>query len=127
MTLPARVRNEGIRRRVEVPFSAHAPKCSRWHGPTRFRIRQTSRSRGGPTDKRANGQTRYVSANEAEPPAEILYDLDEALTLLGALEDARDALVDSGHLAVVVSIEDEIRALSRKLGFDDPAGGTDGR
>lgn len=54
-------------------------------------------------------------------------DLDEALSVLGALEDARDALIDSGHLAVVVNIETEIRALSRKLGFDDPAGGTDGR
>lgn len=62
-----------------------------------------------------------------EPPEQIGYDLDAALTLLGTLEDARDALIDSGHLAVVVSIEIEIRTLSRKLGFDDPAGGTDGR
>jgi hypothetical protein len=66
-----------------------------------------------------------VSVDEPEPPAQIRYDLDEALTLLGALEDARDALIDSGHLAVVVSVETEVRALSRKLGFDDP-GGTDG-
>jgi hypothetical protein len=58
---------------------------------------------------------------------EIGYDLNEALTLLGTLEDARDALIDSGHLAVVVAIETEIRTLSRKLGFDDPAGGSDGR
>jgi hypothetical protein len=49
------------------------------------------------------------------------------LTLLGALEDARDALIDSGHYPVVVGIETEVRVLSRKLGFDDPAGGTDGR
>ena len=68
-----------------------------------------------------------MSGDEQEPPAQIRYDLDEALVLLAALEDARDALIDSGHLAVVVSIENEIRALSRKLGFDDPAGGTDGR
>jgi hypothetical protein len=67
-----------------------------------------------------------VSADEPEPPAQIRYYLDEALTLLGALEDARDALIDSGHLAVVVSVETEIRTLSRKLGFDDPAGDTDG-
>ena len=57
----------------------------------------------------------------------MLYHLDEALALLGAPEDARDALIDSGHLAVVVSVETEIRVLSRKLGFDDQAGGTDGR
>ena len=62
-----------------------------------------------------------------EPPEQIVYDLDEALTLLGSLEDARDALIDSGHLAVVVAVETEIRTLSRKLGFDDPAGGSDER
>lgn len=53
------------------------------------------------------------------------YDLDEALALLAALEDARDALVDSGHLAVVAAVEDEIRLLSRTLGFGDTSGGTD--
>jgi hypothetical protein len=63
----------------------------------------------------------------AEPPRRVVYDLEEALGLLGALEDARDALIDSGHLAVVMSVETEIRTLSRKLGFDDPAGGSDGR
>jgi hypothetical protein len=73
-----------------------------------------------------DGQTRWVAADEPEPPAQIAYKLEEALALLGALEDARDALIDSGHLAVVVSVETEIRALSRKLGFDDPAGGIDG-
>jgi hypothetical protein len=62
-----------------------------------------------------------------EPPRRVVYDLEEALGLLGALEDARDALIDSGHLAVVMSVETEIRTLSRKLGFDDPAGGSDGR
>jgi hypothetical protein len=68
-----------------------------------------------------------VPVGEPEPPEEIRYDLDEAPTVLAALEDACDALIDSGHLAVVVSIETEIGALSRKLGFDDPAGGIDGR
>lgn len=41
--------------------------------------------------------------------------------------DARDALIDSGHLANVVAVETEIRILSHELGFDDPAGGSDGR
>ena len=61
------------------------------------------------------------------PPEALSYTLDEALTLLAALEDARDGLIDSRHLAEVVSVETEIRVLSRKLGFDDPEGGTDVR
>jgi hypothetical protein len=43
--------------------------------------------------------------NEREPPREIWYAFEDALELLGVLEDARDALTDSGHLAVVVAIE----------------------
>ena len=62
-----------------------------------------------------------------EPPEAIRYDLDEALTLLAALEDARDAMIDGGTLVLVVAIETEIRMLSRKLGFDDPQEGIDGR
>jgi hypothetical protein len=68
---------------------------------------------------------RVTSDTPAEPPEAIRYSLDEALTLVAALEDARDALVASGHLAVVVSVEAEIRLLSRKLGFRDPEGGGD--
>ena len=64
-----------------------------------------------------------MSPVEPEPPTEIVLDLAEALSLLGDLEDARDALIDSRHLAVVMSIESGIRVLSRKLGFDDPEGG----
>ena len=56
----------------------------------------------------------------------MFFSLDEALTLLAALEDARDALIASGHLAVVVSVEAEIRRLSRRLGFRDPEGGSNG-
>ena len=72
------------------------------------------------------GHTWPVSDATSEPPDEIRYDLDEALVLLAALEDARDALIDSGHLSVVVSVESEIRLLSRKLGFDDPEADTHG-
>lgn len=60
--------------------------------------------------------------SDREPPRDIWYDLEEALQLLGVLEDARDALIDSGHLPVVVSLEAEIRSLGRKLDFDDPGG-----
>lgn len=42
-------------------------------------------------------------ASPPEPPEEVRYSLDEALTLLAVLEDARDALIDSRHLAVVVA------------------------
>jgi hypothetical protein len=59
------------------------------------------------------------------PPDGVTYDLEEALTLLAALEDARDALIDSRHLSVVLTVENEIRLLSRRLGFVDPEGGTD--
>ena len=44
---------------------------------------------------------------------------------LAALEDARDALVDSSHLGVVLRVEDQIRQVSRKLDFDDPKGPAD--
>ena len=57
-----------------------------------------------------------------EPPPEVVLSLDEALDLLAALEDARDALIQSGHLAVVVIVEVEVRRISRRLGFDDPEG-----
>jgi len=55
-----------------------------------------------------------------EPPRNVWYGLDEALELLAALEDARDALIDSGHLAVLIGVEDQIRLLSRRLDFEDP-------
>ena len=57
------------------------------------------------------------------PPDEVRYDLDGALSLLAALEDARDAPIASSHLVVVMSIEEEVRILSRKLGFGDAPGG----
>ena len=63
----------------------------------------------------------------AEPPDEVRYDLEESLDLLAALEDARDALTDSDHLAVQAQLEHQIAALSRKLGFSRPSGGEDGR
>ena len=62
---------------------------------------------------------------DREPPRHLRYDLDEALDLLAGLEDARDALLESGHLPVVVDIEHHIRLLSRRLDFDDPQGETD--
>ena len=62
----------------------------------------------------------------AGPPDRIVYSLDEALTLLAVLEDARDVLISSGHLAGVLATEAEVRLLSRRLGFDEPPGGRDG-
>jgi hypothetical protein len=63
----------------------------------------------------------------SEPLDAATYDLEEALELLTALEDAREALADSDHLAVVAVIEHEVARLDRKLGFDRPFGGADGR
>jgi hypothetical protein len=54
-----------------------------------------------------------------EPPRHVWYTLDEALELLAVLEDARDGLIDAGRLTVVVALEAQVRALSRKLEFDD--------
>ncbi len=65
------------------------------------------------------------SADNHEPPHDIRFNLEEALELLAALEDARDALIDAGHLGLVLTIEDQIRQLSRKLDFDDPEGAAD--
>jgi hypothetical protein len=61
-----------------------------------------------------------------EPPDEVAYSLEQSLDLLAALEDARDVLVGSDHLALVVQLEHQVAVLSRKLGFDQPGGG-DGR
>jgi hypothetical protein len=65
-------------------------------------------------------------ASPDNPPDGVEYGLEDALALLAALEDARDALIVSGHLAVVVAVESEIRYLSRRLEFDDSPGGQDG-
>ena len=62
----------------------------------------------------------------AEPPYEVHYDLEGALDLLAVLEDARDALNDSDHFAVLAQLEHQIAALSRKLGFGRPSGGGNG-
>lgn len=64
---------------------------------------------------------------DREPPRHVWYDLDEALELLAALEDAWDALVSAGLLAVVAAVEDQIQLLNRKLEFDDTEGDADGR
>jgi len=65
------------------------------------------------------------SPGDQEPPRHVWCDLDEALELLAVLEDARDALIDAGHFAVVIALESQIRTLSHRLNFDDPQGGRD--
>ena len=62
---------------------------------------------------------------EQEPPTSVTYELEEALDLLAALEDARASLLDTQQFAGVLALEAQIQLLSRKLGFDD--GGADGR
>jgi hypothetical protein len=65
--------------------------------------------------------------SEREPPRYVSYTLEEALELLAALEDARDSLIDAGHLTAVVAIEVQVRGLNRRLDFDDPWGDADAR
>jgi hypothetical protein len=57
------------------------------------------------------------------PPDEVVYNLEEALDLLTALEAARDTLRDAEHYAGVVLLEGQIQVLHRKLRLDD--GGPD--
>ena len=55
-----------------------------------------------------------------------MYDLEEALDLLAALEDALEVVAGTDYLGVVAEVENEVARLHRKLGFDHP-GGEDGR
>jgi hypothetical protein len=59
----------------------------------------------------------------AVPPGDVVLTLEQALDLLASLEDARDILVGTDHLAVLAQVEAQIQRLSRKLGFDQ--GGSD--
>ena len=61
-----------------------------------------------------------------QPPDRITYDLEEALDLLAALEDALEVVTGTDYLGVVAEVENEVARLHRKLGFDHP-GGEDGR
>jgi hypothetical protein len=60
---------------------------------------------------------------DREPPNSLVYRLEEALDLLAALEDSRDVLIDTDHLAVLSQVEDQIQILRRRLGLDQ--GGSD--
>jgi hypothetical protein len=71
------------------------------------------------------GSRTFERMNVPQPPAEVVYDLGEALELLAALEDAREVLATSDHLAVVAQVEHEVNRLHRKLGLDRPFGGAD--
>ena len=53
------------------------------------------------------------------------YGLEDALDLLAALEEARDALITTDHLAAAAQVEHQVQILSRRLGFDE-SGGQDG-
>jgi hypothetical protein len=63
------------------------------------------------------------NGDDQEPPDTIVFDLEEALDLLTALEAARDTLRDTEHLAGVLLLEGQIQVLHRKLKLDD--GGSD--
>jgi hypothetical protein len=63
---------------------------------------------------------------DGHPPHEVVYRLDEALELLAGLEDARDVLAETDHLAALAEVEHQIEVLNRRLGFDDPRGDVNG-
>lgn len=54
------------------------------------------------------------------PPAQIVLTIDEALDLLSHLEDAKSSFEEAGMFAGAIVIEEPLRLLNRKLGFDDP-------
>src|SRR5580692_4401546 len=56
-----------------------------------------------------------VSPPAEQTPQSVDFDLEEALSLLAALEDSRDVLIDTDHLAVLSQVEHQIQILSRKL------------
>jgi len=60
---------------------------------------------------------------DPEPPSRIQLGLEEALDLLAALEEARDPLIKTDHLAEAAQVENQIQSLSRRLCFDEPGGG----
>jgi hypothetical protein len=71
-------------------------------------------------------RTEVPISPDEQPPGQVVYSLDEALDLLAALEDARDVVAETDHLAVLAEIEHQIVVLNRRLGFDDPRGDVNG-
>ena len=60
----------------------------------------------------------------SQPPERVEFDLDEALGLLAALEDARDVLNGTDFLSVLAQVEGQTQLLVRKLGLE-PGGADD--
>jgi hypothetical protein len=50
-----------------------------------------------------------------DPPAQVCYDLDEAVTLLWDLENAAEALEGFDALSPLAGIDQQIVVLNRKL------------
>jgi hypothetical protein len=54
-----------------------------------------------------------------EPPNAIVLNLQEALELVGALEDARDAVLITDHLVEVALVSNQLLRINRRIGFPD--------
>jgi hypothetical protein len=63
----------------------------------------------------------------SEPPRGVWYTRNEARLLLADLDEARRTLLDSGHLTVVLFLEEQAGLLRRRLGFEEPGGDSDVR
>jgi Phage integrase family len=119
------VRGSRERRRVASRSRRTRPLARHAHAGLRPRPTRQHEGHSRPHRPAGAGKQFVSDAEEREPPRYVWYTLEEALELLAALEDAREALIEAGHLTVVVSIEAQVRELSRRLDFDDPRGGTD--
>jgi hypothetical protein len=53
--------------------------------------------------------------------------VNQWVALARANKDALEVVAATDYLGVVVEVENEVARLHRKLGFDHPSGGEDGR
>src|SRR5664280_1522455 len=60
------------------------------------------------------GGAAVSGSRSTEPPDAVGISLDEALELLAALEDSRDVLIGTDHLAVLAQVVHQIRLLSSR-------------
>jgi hypothetical protein len=105
-------------------------KCERSHGCENMNGNGTITHPTDQSSRKGEPAWPYLGSTAVippEPPPRITYDLEEALELLAALEDALEIVAETDYLGVVAEVENEVARLHRKLGFDHPAGGEDGR
>jgi hypothetical protein len=53
------------------------------------------------------------------PPEMVTYDLEEALELLVALEEACEVVTSTDHLSVLAQVEHQLQVLTNKLRLNE--------